>query len=126
MLGTSDSASAVPPVNDVEPNDTRATAQNLDGETFTVAPDPNVEQSRSLPHITIRGTGDGSFDYYSFTVANAGDVGIFDIDVSFPNTGPVPPGSLNTELFLYDDRGNLLAENDDRVGAGGSRLQRAG
>ncbi len=120
VLGTSDSASAAPPVNDVEPNSTPDTAQNLDSQTFTVAPDPNIEQSRSMPHLTILGTGDGTFDYYSFTVANAGDVGIFDIDVSFPNTGPVSPASLNTELFLYDSSYTLLAQNDDRVGAGGS------
>jgi hypothetical protein len=98
------------PVAEAEPNSTPATAQSLDGETFSLALDANVADSTLVPHLTIEGTGDGTFDYYSFTVENAGDVGTFDIDFA----------SFDTVVFLYDVNGNLLAFNDDSlVTAGG-------
>ncbi|HVK10152.1 MAG TPA: pre-peptidase C-terminal domain-containing protein, partial [Gemmataceae bacterium] len=110
VLGTVDSAPAAPPVAEAEPNDSQDTAQSLDGVTFTVAADPFVTQSITIPHITIVGTGDGTFDYYSFTVANAGDRGIFDID--FEN--------FDSMLFLYDSDGNFLTFSDDNGGDPGS------
>jgi hypothetical protein len=116
VLGTVDSAAAAPPVVEVEPNDSRATAQNLDGATFTVANDPDITDSTTVPHVSVNGTGDGTFDYYSFTVAHAGDRGIFDIDHESSVFGP----GLDTMLFLYDSAGNLIAENDDGGGDPGS------
>ncbi|HUR55183.1 MAG TPA: pre-peptidase C-terminal domain-containing protein, partial [Gemmataceae bacterium] len=109
VLGTVDSAPAAPPVAEAEPNDSQGTAQSLDGATFTVASDPFVTQSFTIPHITVLGTGDGTFDYYSFT-AGAGDRGIFDID--FEN--------FDSMLFLYGPSGNLLAVSDDNGGDPGS------
>jgi Bacterial pre-peptidase C-terminal domain len=104
------------PVAEVESNDSPATAQSLDGETFSLAFDANIGDSTTIPHLTIEGTGDGTFDYYSFTVENAGDSGTFDID--FGNTGGA--GSIDTVLFLYDTSGNLLLWVDDSaIGDGG-------
>ena len=109
-------AQAVP---EQEPNDFITEAQNIDGAGWNLNYDPNIADSTTVHHVTIEGTGDGTFDYYSFTIANPGDTGIFDID--FGDTGGA--GSMDAELFLYDLGGNLLAENDDAsasLGDGGS------
>ncbi|MCH8840502.1 MAG: PPC domain-containing protein, partial [Planctomycetes bacterium] len=90
--------------------DLAGAAQNVDGAGWNLNANGNIGSSTSLPHISIQGTGDGTFDYYSFTVANAGDQAVFDID--FEN--------FDTELFLYDTNGNLLAQNDDNGGDPGS------
>ncbi len=85
-------------------NDTIATAQNIDGEAWTQSSNSNITQSTSRPHVTLRGLGDGSFDYYSFTVDAAGATATFDIDKT---TG------ADLQLHLYDSAGVALAGNDD-------------
>jgi Ca2+-binding RTX toxin-like protein len=109
-------------VTAVEPNNSIATAQNVDG-FFNLAQDPNIgdqasNTSTTIPHTTITATGNGTFDYYSFTIGAAGTTAIFDIDFAL-NAG----ASIDTEIFLYDKQGNLLDSNDDAnvaFGAGGS------
>ncbi len=91
-----------PLIAEIEPNSTLATAQNVDAGPWSLQPNANIDLSTSRPHLTISGTGDVTFDYYSFT-ANAGDVGVFDTDFT----------NFDTELFLYDSLGNLIAGNDD-------------
>ncbi|MFN3190749.1 MAG: Calx-beta domain-containing protein [Aureliella sp.] len=49
------------------PNDSKATAQDLDSENWNTA-------NTALPAVTIEGTGDDSYDYYSFTAANGSDI----------------------------------------------------
>jgi hypothetical protein len=103
VLNIAGLANATPPaVVEVEANDTLATAQDVDAEQWSLEPNPNIDSSTTRPHLSILATGNGSFDYYSFT-ANAGDIGVFDTDFT----------SFDTELFLYDSAGNLLAGNDD-------------
>jgi hypothetical protein len=82
-------------------------AQNLDAG-FSVDSDPNIANSTVVPHASVIATGDNNFDYYSFT-ATAGSRGIFDIDLT--NQGSTT--GLDTEIFLFDNRGTLLATNDD-------------
>lgn len=103
MLGSIEFDAASGIVAEVEPNDSPATAQDLDGEGWNLIEDPNITDSTTIPHVSVLGTGNGTFDYYSFTVENAGDRGIFDIDFN----------SFDTELFLYDTSGNLIQSNDD-------------
>ncbi|TWU60075.1 Matrixin [Rubripirellula tenax] len=91
-------------------NDTIATAQSLDGNRWTLQNNPQINSSTSRPHQTINGIGDGTYDYFSFTVQNAGDVATFDIDA----------GAFDTELHLYDAAGNPLNGNDDAGGDPGS------
>ncbi len=107
-----------------EPNNTLATAQNINGN-FTLDFSSNIgdvagnNTSTTIPHVTISGTGDGTYDYYSFFVAVAGSIGIFDIDFGYDNG----PGSVDTELALFNSAGGVLAQNDDfsvTAGAGGS------
>ncbi len=107
-------------ITEIESNDTVANAQNIDA-FFSVGSNSDIEDSTTIPWVSIFTTGssieDDSFDYYSFTVTNAGDIGIFDID--FGTTG----GSMDTELFLYTTAGTPLAFNDDKAitfGAEGS------
>ncbi|TWU43841.1 hypothetical protein Q31b_13730 [Novipirellula aureliae] len=90
-------------INAVAGNDSLATAQNLDGEEWSLGFDTNIDNSTARPHLSISALGDNTFDYYSFTVDQAGATAGFDIDAS----------SFDTELFLYDSSGNLLAANDD-------------
>ncbi|HEY9606086.1 MAG TPA: filamentous hemagglutinin N-terminal domain-containing protein, partial [Allocoleopsis sp.] len=98
---------------------------------FSIANNPNIDSSITIPHASIQGTGDGTFDYYQFH-ANKGDTGIFDIDSttdpSFPPFNPPALNPLDTQLFLFrlapDGKSTtLLQENDDAsisLGAGGS------
>lgn len=69
--------------------------------------DSTTDTSTKIPHVTIHGTGDGSFDYYSFTVVNAGDRAIFDID----NGDTGGPGSFHSSLRLFDESGAELARS---------------
>jgi subtilisin family serine protease len=102
------------PVAEVEPNNPTSPnladyAQNLDGELFGLFLDPDITDSTIRPHLSIAGSGDGTFDYYSFT-ATAGARATFDIDYE----------NFDTMLFLYDEFGNLLAVSDDNGGDPGS------
>ncbi|MDQ3330741.1 MAG: hypothetical protein M3552_08810 [Planctomycetota bacterium] len=89
-----------------EPNNTLATAQNINGN-FTLDFSSNIgdvagnNTSTTIPHVTISGTGDGTYDYYSFFVAVAGSIGIFDIDFGYDNG----PGSVDTQGYrVFQDR----------------------
>jgi hypothetical protein len=94
----------VPPVLSVPGNDTIATAQSLDGEVWTLTPNANILNSTTRPHVSIQGVGDGTYDYFSFTVTSPNTVATFDIEAQ----------SFDTELHLYDPAtGNSLASDDD-------------
>lgn len=91
-------------------------AQNIDGPDslgsgWNLIENPDIADSTTLPHISIQATGDGTFDYYSFTVANAGDRAVFDIDYESSFFGENL--YLDTTIFLYDANGILLDQNDD-------------
>jgi len=88
-------------------DDTLGNAQSID-QAFTRGFTPQVgdevlNMSAAIPHATIEAVGDGSFDYYQFTVLAAGTLGYFDIDGA----------TFDSEIFLFDANGNLLARNDD-------------
>jgi hypothetical protein len=113
------------------PNNTFAQAQNVDAfftRDFNAnIGDKSMNTSESIPNVTIMGTGDGSFDYYSFTIADMNDMAIFDIDYGH---------NVDTLITLFDTAGDVLSDNDDAEffswGAGGSTtvadsyLERAG
>ena len=91
---------------EVEPNDTQATAQNLN-PYFDLTSDPNVYNSTLFRHADVNGTGPPTTgaDWFSFTVSSTGMVGIFDIDGASP--------TFDAALGLYDSGGQLLAYGDD-------------
>ncbi|MBU0924781.1 DVUA0089 family protein, partial [bacterium] len=104
-------------INNLGGNNDIATALNIDG-TFTTSINSDVVNSETTPYVSINGTGSNATDWYKFTVVNAGDSAIFDIDYGM-NQG----GSFDPWLNLYDVNGNRIAYNDDSSisnGDGGS------
>ena len=91
-------------ITEVEANDTLATAQNVDS-FFSMESNTDIFNSTINPWVSINATGDGSYDYFSFTVA-AGVTGYFDIDRGMNST--------DTEIALWDFNGVVLEERDDR------------
>jgi Bacterial pre-peptidase C-terminal domain/Bacterial Ig-like domain len=101
-------------VSEIEPNDPLVNAQNLDTAEWSLADNPDIESSTTIPHVSVQGElsfSESRVDFYSFTVSNAGDTAIFDIDHTL---------ILDTRLFLLDTTGNLLAFNGGGGGDPGS------
>ena len=99
-------------IAEIEPNDTFMQAQEV-SSAMSIFFDANVESgpasndSAVVPHVTINGTGDDTFDYYSFYVRGNGVTAIFDIDNAEIN-------GLDSYLTLYDTDGtSFLDDNDD-------------
>lgn len=91
-----------------------STAISLDGH-FTLGTNSDVANSETTPYASVHAAGNNAFDYFSFTVTEAGSVGVFDVDYAMPG--------FDSTLRLYDANGTLLAEVDDysqSAGAGGS------
>ncbi|MFK8115690.1 MAG: S8 family serine peptidase, partial [Rubripirellula sp.] len=97
--------------NEAESNDTRAAAQNLESEQWTLVANPDIHESTTIPHVSIDGTGDGTVDVYQFEVPVGGGRGIFDID--FANR----IGGGTTQLQLFDDSNNQIAVNTTNDGS---------
>jgi len=102
-------------VTESEPNNTLATAQDVDSDFITGA-NPDIANVTTWPWVSISAAGDGSNDYYSFVVPVAGVTGTFDIDYGFAMSG-----SVDTELCLYAADGSVLDENDDSPVTTGGR-----
>lgn len=85
-------------------NNSFTTAQLLNGH-FSTEYDANIDDSTTLPHVSVIGAGNGGFDYYRFTVTADNTVGIFDIDNGMPD--------LDSWLNLYNADGTLLTQHDD-------------
>jgi len=104
-------------ISEVEKNDTLDIAQNIDA-FFSLGANADIQDPTTIPWVSIKATGNGTFDYYSFSV-EAGATGIFDIDYGFGGA----TGSMDTELALWDSSGIVIAANDGfdyTAGAGGS------
>jgi Ca2+-binding RTX toxin-like protein len=91
-------------------NGSVATALSLDG-AFDLASDPNILNSTSRPHATVRGTASSNAEFYSFTVTTPGR-GTFDIDGA----------GFDTRIIVYASNGTTeLGNNDDAGGDPGSQ-----
>ena len=107
-------------VSEVEANNSISNPQYISASSFTNESNGDIQNSsgnnisQTYDHASVIGTGDGTFDYYSFS-ANAGKEFIFDIDNN----------NFDTELFLYDTNGNLIKNNDDSIETGHSGTDRA-
>lgn len=105
-----------------EPNDTPATAHDLELEFWHLgynsnigdASDPPINTSERIPHVTVRGSGDGTRDYYSFEVTEPNSLGIFDIDMDFDEQLD-PHWFMDAEIRLLDEHGNLITWVEDAV-----------
>ncbi|HET6942747.1 MAG TPA: DVUA0089 family protein [Sphingomicrobium sp.] len=103
LAGVSSAASATV-VAEIEPNDSFATAQNLDGQ-FTTGSDANVVNADTVPYVTVLGQPGQNYDFYSFTVGQAGSSGTFDIDFGEPDFDPY--------IAIFDSAQNRLIGSDD-------------
>jgi hypothetical protein len=102
-------------IAELEPNNTGATAQNVNGN-FSLDNDPNITNSTTIPHVSIRATGDGTYDFYRFT--SLGGIIILDTDNTNGDNGI---GSADdTEIGLWNLAGILLDFNDDNSSDPGS------
>ncbi|GET40682.1 filamentous hemagglutinin outer membrane protein [Microseira wollei NIES-4236] len=106
---------------------------NLDELPLSTAPNPNVEASGAdgIPYVslqrtpeqiisgnTVLGAANQQYDYYSFTISAPNSRVIVDIDGG--DGYEAIPGSLDTEIFLFNRRtGEVLANNDDSILASG-------
>lgn len=106
VLLTSGAALAFP-LDEAEPNDALDRAQDID-RYFSLDNDPNIVNSTSVPHATVNGSGNETYDYYSFAVSQAGvnTLATFDIDGAMP--------AFDSNLKLYDGSGNQLSSSDDK------------
>lgn len=102
-------------VIELEPNDTIATAQNIDA-FFSMEADPDIENSTTRPHVTVVGLpGDGTYDVFSFTAAS-NSFATFDIDYAYDINTRI---GFDSYLTLYDGAGQQLRTNDDNCGTFG-------
>ena len=111
-------------VGKTEPNNSLAQAQSLDAffdlSFSELIGDESVNTSTTIPHASVVAVGDGTFDYYAFTVPFAGAKGILDVD-----TGPFETLGILQDPFLvlYNPQGIPIASQDDSpmsFGQGGS------
>ena len=77
-------------------------ALDLD-DYFSLVADPEIEDSTTIAHATVIGTGSGNFDYYGFTVIEAGSFVTIDIDHA----------DFDTEVRIFNELGEVIGENDD-------------
>ena len=120
-------------VTEREENDTPATAHDLELEFWGLGydsnigdtQDPPVNTSTTIPHVTIKGSGNGTFDFYSFEVTTAGARGIFDVDMDYDEQLD-PHGFMDSEIVLLDQYGNIITWLEDSAlptdGDGGKSL----
>jgi hypothetical protein len=88
-------------------------AQSLDAVKWGTTVDTDVADD-TVPHIKIKGTGDGEPDFYAFTItdemitsAGVGGVGaLFDIDHGYESGDKIEWAST---LKLYDSDGDLIS-----------------
>lgn len=90
-------------VNEAEPNDSLATAQSLN-PYFSTNFDSIITNSTSMAHASVNGTGDGTWDYYSFNLSAASDV-IFDIDYGMFD--------VDSYIKIFNSSGTQINQNDD-------------
>ncbi|WP_210205755.1 VCBS domain-containing protein [Hoeflea marina] len=84
----------------------RAKAMVLDGQ-FVLHADPEVTNSGTTPHVSIQAVGNGTMDYYKFTVTQAGATATFDIDHT--------SSGFDSHIHLYNSAGVWIADNDDSL-----------
>ncbi|HND52794.1 MAG TPA: pre-peptidase C-terminal domain-containing protein, partial [Pirellulaceae bacterium] len=102
-------------VYDAENNDSLIAPQDLEAAQWNMFFDLRIgnqagtNTSNSVPHVTVNGLGDGTSDFYQFTVPAGGGQVILDIDGG--STGAA--GTMNTLLRLYDSSLTVIASNDD-------------
>jgi len=98
-------------ITEIEPNDTLSAAQNVDA-SFSLDSAANIENSTTIPHVSIAGTGNGTYDWFKFTVSGTGNNFVL-LDIDYGAEGDA--SSIDSIVRLYDILENELAMNDDKA-----------
>ena len=91
-------------------NNSLATAVNFDG-LFGVRANPQVRNSATVPHASVRAETKGGKEYYKFTVLENGSR--VDIDIDATN-------GFDSRINLLNSSGSVIAQNDDNGADPGS------
>ena len=95
-------------IDEVEPNDSFATAQQIGRDLFSldyvqaIGDSPDTNTSTLIPHVSILGTGNDSEDFYSFSAP----VWLTLLDIDFTS-------NLDARIELYDSSQTLLLFSED-------------
>jgi Ca2+-binding RTX toxin-like protein len=118
-----DFETGITPIQEVESNDPdgrspSTNAQVIERSAFRIAPGEDVGDD-ALPRVSIAGTISGSLpvngpdandvDLFAVTL-QAGEKLIIDVDYAY-----VPGSPMNAQLFVMDENGVVLADNDDAL-----------
>ncbi|MEM6612707.1 MAG: filamentous hemagglutinin N-terminal domain-containing protein [Cyanobacteria bacterium P01_C01_bin.72] len=99
----------------IEPNNSLDTAQNINN-SFSNRFDSNIQNSTSIPHVSITAVGNGSFDYYGFN-AEAGSLAIFDIDQILTDNSVVEPANIQAGNISLNATENITITDNSTVSA---------
>jgi len=99
-------------ISEVEPNNSLAGAQSIDG-FFSLDSNLDIVDSTTVPHASIEGAGETqtaqpdtyTYDYFKFTVTTANSRAVFDVDYAYPST--------DSTIALWDSSGAPLVEADN-------------
>jgi hypothetical protein len=94
-------------IDEVEPNSTFATAQDITA-SFSRVRSVDILHSVFLPSVSITATGDDTADYFKFDVTDVNSSYIFDIDYG-QNHG----GSFDSYIYLQNSSGGNYATNNN-------------
>lgn len=87
-------------------NNTTGTATDISGQ-FAFVETTDVLGGTNVPNVSISGTGNNQFDYFSFTVS--ADNVFIALDIDGTSTG------YDSVIRLLDSSGAVVAENDDAI-----------
>ncbi|MDJ0568130.1 MAG: filamentous hemagglutinin N-terminal domain-containing protein [Pleurocapsa sp. MO_192.B19] len=102
-------------ISKIEPNNSTDAAQNINN-SFVTKENPNIQDSTSIPNVSISAEGNGTFDYYSFD-ATAGSLGIFDIDEISTDDTAVQPGNVQAGNINLNATGDITITDNSSVSA---------
>lgn len=102
-------------INEIEPNQDPETAMDLESYGWCLDNNPYITNPRTVPHITINGTGDGTFDTYKFVIPEAGTTATFDIDFGWTSpceTSEDPCDDFDSLVRIGTEAFPLASNND--------------
>ena len=87
-------------------------SQNLEPGGWNTVSNATVTNPTTVPHLSVSGAGDNTIDFYRFTTTADGATVTLDVDGT--------TGGFNSLIAIYDDQGNVIAQNDNSALDAGS------
>ena len=95
-------------------HDNAFNAQPIDFGMWGRTANPDITGDTTVPHLTIKGSGDGGVDFYKFEISqemiNLGQPATFDIDHGYEGFGPYWGSQLRLYKLAPDADGALTAQ----------------